>query len=584
MRSFRRQILGTTAVAAAVALVVSGCAGSGKAAQSSTSTAIANGSNAGAPPASGSAPGSGATAGGAVKQGGALTIQGDAGNPTLVENFNPFVPTELGGTRLIYEPLSIASTVDGSFTQFLASSQKFTSPKTLQFTLRDGVKWSDGKPFSAADVTFTFNLLKKYPALDTTGVWSQLSGVAASGNTVTATFKSANVPFESTVAQVPIVPEHLWSSGLPADPTKFANTKPVGTGPFTLSNFAPTSYTLKKNADYWNAAKIAPSQVNYPAQSSNQSTNQLDVASGKFDWSYNFLPNVQQTYISRGANRSYWFPPGGTIGLFLNLTKQPYSDPNFRQGISHLLDRDTIAKKAVNGYLGAASTTGLILPNLAKWLDPSIPDKGMVSQDAKSAADYFAKAGYTKSNGQLTKNGKQATLTITLPNNYSDWVAAAGELKTELAAGGINVTLDEPSSAQYTTKIQAGNFDGAFGGFGGTGVPYNDFNNALNSSFAAPIGTATVNNFERFKSPQVDAALADLAAATDESTQKAATYKIEQQMYQTLPIIPLYYGGSWGLFQTSHFTGWPSANDPYTLPTPYNQMVLLVVSHLKAVG
>jgi peptide/nickel transport system substrate-binding protein len=574
-------------VAAAVALVVSGCAGSGKAAQSAESASSgAAGSSPGSgasPAASGSGAASGASAGG-VKQGGTLTIQGDSGNPTLVENFNPLVPTELGGTRLIYEPLAIASTVDGTFTQFLAASQKFTSPTTLEFTLRDGVKWSDGKPFSAADVTFTFDLLKKYPALDTTGVWTQLSKVESKGNIVTATFKAPNVPFESTVAQVPIVPEHLWSSGLPADPSKFANTKPVGTGPFTLSSFAPTSYTLTKNADYWNAANIAPSQVDYPAQSSNQSTNQLNVASGKFDWSYNFLPNVQQTYISRGANRSYWFPPGGTIGLFLNLTKEPYNDPNFRQGISHLLDRDTIAKKAVNGYLGAASTTGLILPNLEKWLDPSIPDKGMITQDTKKAADYFAKAGYTMSGGQLTKDGKQADLTITLPNNYSDWVAAANEVKAELSAGGINVTLDEPSAAQYTTKIQSGNFDGAFGGFGGTGVPYNDFNNALNSSFAAPIGTATVNNFERFKSPETDAALASLAAATDEAAQQAATNKIQQQMFTQLPIIPLYYGGSWGLFQTTHFTGWPSAEDPYTLPTPYNQMSLLVVSRLKAVG
>lgn len=584
MRSLRRQSVVATAIAACFALVVSGCAGSAKAAQSSaTSAAQVGGSGSGA---SGemTASGGAASGGGGTKQGGVLTIQGDTGNPTLVENFNPFAPTELGGTRLIYEPLAIASTVDGKFTQFLAASQKFTSPTTLQFTLRDGVKWSDGKPFTAADVTFTFDLLKKHPALDTTGVWGQLSKVEAKGNIVTATFKKANVPFESIVAQVPIVPEHLWSSGLPSDPAKYANAKPVGTGPFALTSFAPTSYTLKKNADYWNAKNIAPSQVDYPAQSSNQSTNQLDVASGKYDWSYNFLPNVKQTYISRGADRSYWFPPGGTIGLFLNLTKAPYSDPNFRQGISYLLDRDTIAKKAVNGYLGAASTTGLILPNLEKWLDPSIANKGMITQNAKTAADYFAKAGYTLSGGKLTKGGHQAELTISLPNNYSDWVAAAGEVKTELAAGGITITLDEPSAAQYNTKIQAGNFEGALGGFGGTGVPYNDFNNALNSSFAAPIGTATVNNFERFKSPEVDAALATLAAATDEAAQKTATDKIQQQMFSQLPIIPLYYGGSWGLFQTTHFTGWPTADDPYTLPTPYNQMVLMVVSHLKAVG
>ncbi|HEY1485135.1 MAG TPA: ABC transporter substrate-binding protein, partial [Micromonosporaceae bacterium] len=116
--------------------------------------------------------------------GGTLTIQGDAGNPTLVENFNPFASTDLHGNLLIYEPLEIPSPIDGTYTPFLATGYKFTDPTTLVYTLRSGVKWSDGKPFTADDVVFTFNLLKKYPALDTKGVWAQISGVTGSGTQV----------------------------------------------------------------------------------------------------------------------------------------------------------------------------------------------------------------------------------------------------------------------------------------------------------------------------------------------------------------------------------------------------------------
>jgi peptide/nickel transport system substrate-binding protein len=514
--------------------------------------------------------------------GGTLTIQGDAGNPTLVENFNPLqAASEMHGTYLIYEPLEIASPVDGTYTPFLATGYKFTDPTTLVYTIRQGVKWSDGKPFTAADVVFTFQLLKKFPALDGNGVWSQLTNVAASGNDVTMTFKAPNVPFASIVAAQPIVPQHLWSSV--ADPVKFANTKPVGTGPFALDKFAPTQYSLKKNKSYWQADKIAPEQVLFPAQSSNQSTNQLDVSSGKFDWSYNFLPDVKKTYVAKDPKHNvYWFPPGGAIGLYLNLTKAPYSDANFRKGISLALNRTTIATKAVNGYLDQASQSGLILPNLQKWLDPSLPNQGNVTQDTAAAKAAFAQAGYTSKGSKLVKDGKQATMSIVMPGNFSDWVAAAKEVSTQLGALGIKVTLDEPQFAQYQTSIQSGTFNAAMGGFGGTGSPYTDFNNALNSSFAAPVNTATANNFERFKDPAVDQALAALASATGKDAQNQATYKLEQIMSAQTPVVLLYYGGSWGLFSTKHFTGWPSESNPYTLPTTYNNGVLVVLTHLKA--
>jgi peptide/nickel transport system substrate-binding protein len=510
---------------------------------------------------------------------GTLTIQGDAGNPTLVENFNPFQGSQLHGTNLIYEPLEIPSPIDGTYTPFLATGYKFTDPTTLVYTIRQGVKWSDGKDFTPADVLFTFNLLKKYPALDGKAVWQQITAVSANGNDVTMKFSTPNVPFAISIAQTPIVPEHVWSAI--ADPVKEANVKPVGTGPFTLDSFAPTQYSLKKNPTYWQADKITPAEVLFPAQASNQSTNQLDVVSGKFDWSYNFLPDVKTTYVARDpAHNQYWFPPGGTIGLYLNLTKAPYSDVNFRTGLSLALDRTTIATKAVNGYLDQASMSGLILPNLKKWLDPSLPNQGNVKQDTSGAQAAFAQAGYQSQAGKLMKGGKQATMTIVMPGNFSDWVAAAKEVVNQLASVGINASLDLPQYAQYSQTIQAGTFDAAIGGFGGSGDPYTDYSLALGSSFATPVNTPTANNFERFKDPSVDQALATLASATDSSAQQQATYALEQVMYKKVPIVLMYYGGSWGLFSTKHFVGWPSAATPYTLPTSYNNSLLTVVTHL----
>src|SRR5215467_7990798 len=90
----------------------------------------------------GSGAGSGSSSAGST-----LTIQGDNGSPTLVENFNPLVASsELHGTFLIYTPLEISSPVDGSYTPYLATGYTFSNPTTLVYTIRQGVKWSDGKP------------------------------------------------------------------------------------------------------------------------------------------------------------------------------------------------------------------------------------------------------------------------------------------------------------------------------------------------------------------------------------------------------------------------------------------------------
>lgn len=513
-------------------------------------------------------------------KGSTLTIQGDVGSPSLVDNFNPLLTTSLHGSVLIYEPLDIRSPIDGTYTPVLATGFSFTNPKTLVYAIRSNVKWSDGRALTPADVVFTYNLLKRFPALDSSDVWSQISTVTSSDDEVTFTFNTANVPFAGVLSNVPIVPEHLWSSI--KDPTKYANTRPVGTGPYTLQSYAPTKYMLQKNTNYWQASKIVPLHVAFPGQPPDQHTIRLRVTNGDFDWSYQFLPDVQKTYVGKSTSHVYWYPPRDAIGLFLNLTWAPYSDQNFRRGISLALNRTSIAAKAVNGYLTQASQSGLILPNLKRWLDPDIPHQGNVAPSKSAALAAFGKAGYTTNGGKLQKDGDPVTMTIVVPNSYADWVAAAKEIGSELGAVGIKVTLNLPQIAQYTEEVQSGTFDATLAGFGGTGDPATDFNNVLNSRFAAPVETATAKNFERFKSPLADQALATLAATTDKQAQLRATYQLEQIMYQQTPIVMLYYGGSWGVFSTKKFRGWPSAKDPYALPASYNNMMLIVLTHLTA--
>src|SRR5579863_2250072 len=162
-----------------------------------------------------------------------------------------FSPLNTSDTLLsvgfIYEPLVFVNPLQsGKTTPMLATAWTWgPGNKTLTFTIRQGVKWSDGTPMTAADVAFTFNLIKKYPALDLTGVWSVLSSVTSSGNTVTMTFSTAGaVPYFYYIAdQTPIVPQHIWSTI--SNPTTDPIKQPVGTGPYLMSKCSPQNITYK---------------------------------------------------------------------------------------------------------------------------------------------------------------------------------------------------------------------------------------------------------------------------------------------------------------------------------------------------
>lgn len=501
---------------------------------------------------------------------------GDAGSPTFVRNFNPFSSSRRQGINFMFEPLQVVNAIDGKATPFLATGGKIIDPQTIEYTIREGVKWSDGEDFTADDVVFTFNLVKENPALDTLGVWQHIDTIESTDSTVTFHLKEADIPAETIINQQLIVPEHIWKDV--DDPVKWTNEDPVGTGPYVIDTFGPNQYTLKKNENYWQKDKVAVEKIVAPA-----SNKQLDIVNKGYDWAYSFITDVDKTWV--GANKQhnhYWFPPGGTVSLYPNLTKKPFDDVNFRKGLSYAINRDKIAKDAELGYVDGASQAGLLLPNWEDWVNEDIPNQGKVDQDTDKALEYFAKAGYTQKDGKLVDaSGKQLELNITVPNGYTDWLRGMQSVQSQLGKLGITVKLTQPQPAAYTQAQNNGDFDLIVSSFGGTGSLYQDFNNLLNSEFATPVGTSTSANFERYKSDEADQLLAQLRAAADEDEQKEIVDQLQQIVYDEVPVVTMFYGGLWGLYSDKNFTGWPSEDNPYAPPTTWNSSMLLVMTNLK---
>src|SRR5207249_2345100 len=168
--------------------------------------------------------------------GGVLTIDNESGALWQCD-FNPYNGSVNGQSfGALYEPLVYDNLLNDKKTPWLASDYQWsTDNKTLTFTIRSGVKWTDGQPFTAADVVFSFALLKQHPEADLQSDWQVIQSVIQQGDDKVAfTFNQSAVPnFYQIAGQTAIVPQHIWSAF--KDPAAQVVKDPVGTGPFTMS-------------------------------------------------------------------------------------------------------------------------------------------------------------------------------------------------------------------------------------------------------------------------------------------------------------------------------------------------------------
>lgn len=506
-----------------------------------------------------------------------MVIACDDGSPTMLDNFNPFSPNVDNGSAWIYETLFYTNSQNGKQTPWLATSYKWSGPLKLTFTMRSGVKWSDGQPFSAKDVAYTFNMLKLYPALDSNGLWPTLKSVTAVGNQVIFVFNQPDVPALTFINDTPIVPEHIWSKV--KNPVTYPDTDPIGTGAFVLASFNPNQYVLKRNPGYWQASKIHESELIFPALNGAQTVD-MNLSLGKYTWAQAFVPNVQQTYIARDpAYRKYWFAPAGASNLELNLTKYPLNQLAFRQALEYAISKPTLSSKGEYTYDPVASPTGLRIPGQNQWLQSSLLNQYPYHYDPSKAAQLLAVMGLKK-NAQgllLGKNGQPIALTLDVPTGWTDWIEDCQIIQQELGALGITVHVQTPDVATWYNDLQMGTYDMSIT----TGInqydPWFYYDLNLNSAYGAPIGKPASSNFERWNNAQTDKLLNKYKSLSSLPQREAIIHQLEKIMMAQVPVIPLFYNANWNEYSTKVFVGWPDAANPYATPSfsfPDEEMIM----------
>jgi peptide/nickel transport system substrate-binding protein len=510
----------------------------------------------------------------------------------MTDTFNPFSLTSTGyltnSVSLYNEPLFIFNTLNSTESPIpmLATSATWSnSGKTVTLAIRPGVKWNDGKPFSAADVAFTFNMIKSNPKLNTNGAPVVTSATAPDATTAVLNFAQPQYANLFLIGGVYVVPQHVWASV--GDPSTYTDASPVGTGPFMLDKFSPQGYTLKQNPFYWQKSKVHVPEIDFPAYDTNANL-VPPVASGQIDFAGNYVANIKGNYLDKNPANHTWlsgapyFSANNVVSLFLNVTKAPLNDTAVRQAINYGVNRQQLNVQGETGYEPpVTSTSGLLLPNHQSFLDSSLANNLPAAGDAAKVTSILKADGWAMSGGKWTKGGKHISFSISDPVPFSDYYTDSQLIAHQLNALGFDVSVNGIGNPTvWAGDVTNGTFDAAIHWSNQGPNPYFIYDTWLDSSLAAPIGKPAAGDFGRYSNPQAQAALSQFAGSGNAATQMQAITKLENIMTTQVPVVPLLNGGAWAEVSTRDYTGWPTSANPYMNPVPNTPYIEYTVLHL----
>lgn len=514
---------------------------------------------------------------------GVLTV--GRGNGTQTNNSNPFVSTSstqsLGYGFVIYEPLAQVNIVRPAQkpVPWLATSWKWNSDYTsVDFTIRKGVKWSDGTALTPADVAYSIQLRKDKPALNAEAL--PYKSVSTSGNTVTVAFTSPQFVNQFRVLNLFIVPKHIWSKV--SDPTSDLNQHPVGSGPYALKSWTAQAVTLEARTNYWGGTPKVKTMRYISYNDNNSFTTALTT--GAVQWGQGFIPNIDKVYASKApATNKYWFPGGlGIDQLSLNTKKAPFSDVAVRKAVNMVVDRAQISKVAESGiFPELTNVTALPTPAGTSFISSEYTGQNF-KVDVAGAKKVLTDAGYTMSGGKLMgKDGKQVSFELTDPAGWSDYLTQLQLVASAVKQLGIATSIATPSVDAWTTNIANGKYQAAVHWTNSGATPFDMYSSMFDGVYLKPLGQPATWNYGRFADATSTKAFAAYQTASDDASRKAALDTIEKTMAEQVPVIGMDVRPELGIYSTKKWVGWPSESSPYADPAPTGYNMSEIMMKLK---
>jgi peptide/nickel transport system substrate-binding protein len=285
------------------------------------------------------------------------------------------------------------------------------------------------------------------------------------------------------------------------------------------------------------------------------------------------------------------------VELYFNQSRYPFSLPAFRQAMSMAINRSALANTAEYGYTIPSTATGLE-GQFPTWVDHNLDaqSRALSTYNPAAAKALLLKTGfrYDSANNLLDPRGHKVSFDIDTVNGWTDWDTACTIVAQNLADIGIDAGTHQLQFNSFVQRVSLGDFDATIFWSVVGDSPYSALYNPIMSShnyfpigtssyylIGTGVGVASGANLGRYRNPAADTLLAQFRGTTDAATQHRAIDGLQALWLKELPAIPLFPFPIWEVYNTTRYSGFPTATDYYASgrpeDTPDFELVLLHV-------
>ena len=477
------------------------------------------------------------------------------------DSMNPMTATSTQAQevyQLIYDNL-IEYGIDLKPEPGLATSWSYSkNSKSITYTLRKGVTWHDGQPFTSQDAKFTFDLIAGQQLSQyVQWVTAVTSTEAPDPHTFVVNF-SAPQAFNPGLV-IPILPKHIWHGMNAAAIQKFTNPNPVGTGPYTWGQWVKGQSVTVDRYEHWWGTTPAAHKIswilfeNEDVMAQNLRTGAVDICPELPPTIWEGITGAPQVATVEMASFSFHH-----IGI--NVSKNPKSggnpllkDRTVRQALSYAVDRKKLVDVALAGHGIPGST--LLPAGMGAW-HLTIPQDQQLDANPAKARQILEAAGYRQRNGSSVRtspDGKPLSFRLIAIEATSVDVAAAQIFRDACAEVGIELrlsTLDANSLGNIVYNAAAPNWDIFVWGWD-SGVYDPDY--LLGVPLTSQIGG---NNDVYYSDKHYDALYSEQAGEIDQAKRLRLIQQAQAYYYQDAAYIVMWYQSKLQAYRTDTWTGW----------------------------